>query len=151
MCSLLEKRRGSEERLFFSKLLVLLQPISWPAVALYFLIGGGLVWFYIEEKKKSDASRFCWCCCAIAHTFAFFLSFPELREKLSKSVGAARIGGPWTLVDQYGNPISDAEFRGKYLFLYFGFTHCPDICPTELSLMTNVLENLGKLLMMECV
>ena len=63
---------------------------------------------------------------------------------MNKSVGMARIGGPFTLVDHNGKPVTDADYRGKYLFIYFGFTHCPDICPTELNLQKDVVEDLGK-------
>jgi protein SCO1/2 len=45
------------------------------------------------------------------------------------------IGGPFALTDQTGQPRSDADFRGKLMLVYFGFTNCPDICPTDLQQM----------------
>jgi protein SCO1/2 len=46
------------------------------------------------------------------------------------------IGGPFALIDQDGKRRTDADFRGKVLLVYFGFTYCPDVCPTDLQEMT---------------
>ena len=54
------------------------------------------------------------------------------------------VGGPFALVDHTGTPRTDAEFRGKLLFLYFGFTSCPDVCPTDLRSIGLALDQLGK-------
>jgi protein SCO1 len=54
------------------------------------------------------------------------------------------VGGPFALVDHTGTPRTDAEFRGKLLFVYFGFTSCPDVCPTDLGSIGLALEQLGK-------
>lgn len=56
---------------------------------------------------------------------------------------AAAIGGPFTLIDQDGKSRSDADFRGKYLLIYFGYTYCPDMCPTGLQSMSRALDQLG--------
>jgi cytochrome oxidase Cu insertion factor (SCO1/SenC/PrrC family) len=53
------------------------------------------------------------------------------------------IGGPLTLVDQYGAPRTDADFRGKLMLVYFGFTWCPDICPTDLQQIGLAVDQLG--------
>lgn len=60
-----------------------------------------------------------------------------------RSQGQALIGGPFELIDQTGVTRTDKDFRGKYMLVYFGFTHCPDICPTELQAMTEALAALG--------
>ena len=59
-----------------------------------------------------------------------------------KTVGKPSLGGPWTLVNSEGVPVTDASLRGKYLLFYFGFTRCPDICPSELVKVGNVLDKL---------
>lgn len=59
----------------------------------------------------------------------------------SKAAGS-EIGGPFTLVDQDGRTVTDAQFRGKWLLVYFGYTHCPDACPTALTNMAEALLDL---------
>jgi protein SCO1/2 len=58
--------------------------------------------------------------------------------------GPSAIGGPFKLVDQDGKPITDQDFRGRPFLVFFGHTHCPDICPTTLFEMSEVLRVLGK-------
>ncbi len=57
--------------------------------------------------------------------------------------GEALIGGPFTLIDQGGKTVTDQDFRGRYMLVFFGFTHCPDICPAELQVMSASLDELG--------
>jgi protein SCO1/2 len=59
------------------------------------------------------------------------------------TIGTAQIGGPFTLVDQNGVTRSDADFHGQWLLVYFGYTHCPDVCPITLSLIADVMDRLG--------
>ena len=61
------------------------------------------------------------------------------------SSGIARLGGPFTLVDQNGRTRTDAEFRGKLMLVYFGYTHCPDVCPTTLSRIAAALGSIDAL------
>lgn len=56
---------------------------------------------------------------------------------------AAAIGGPFSLIDQDGNRRTDQDYRGKLMLIYFGFTYCPDVCPTGLTIMANALDQLG--------
>ena len=53
------------------------------------------------------------------------------------------LGGPFTLVDQTGARRSDADFRGKYMLVFFGYTFCPDVCPTTLAVMAAALDKMG--------
>jgi protein SCO1/2 len=58
--------------------------------------------------------------------------------------GTPAIGGPFTLTDQNGRQVTEADFKGKPTLIYFGFTYCPDVCPTSLLLMQTAIEQLGK-------
>ena len=58
--------------------------------------------------------------------------------------GEPGIGGPFTLVDQDGRTVTDADFHGRWLLVYFGFTYCPDICPTSLTRNSDGIELLGE-------
>lgn len=60
------------------------------------------------------------------------------------SPGTARIGGPFSLIDDAGNPVTDEDFRGRYMLVYFGFTYCPDVCPTSLNRNMQALDLLGE-------
>jgi cytochrome oxidase Cu insertion factor (SCO1/SenC/PrrC family) len=59
--------------------------------------------------------------------------------------GRGHVGGPFELIDQNGNRRTDADFRGKLLIVYFGYTHCPDICPTDLAQIGLAVDKLGEL------
>jgi protein SCO1/2 len=56
--------------------------------------------------------------------------------------GTAMIGGPFTLVDQTGRTVTQDTLKGQWSLVYFGYTYCPDVCPTSLSVMTFALEAL---------
>jgi len=54
-----------------------------------------------------------------------------------------QIGGAFTLIDQNGKTVQDTDFRGKVMLVFFGFTHCPDVCPVTMTVMTRTMELLG--------
>ena len=87
-------------------------PVTWASMALAIFVSGGLVVFYNSEKERRQNE--------------------SAMASQTKTVGKALIGGPWSLFDAEGKLRTDADFRGKFLFVYFGFTKCPDICPNEL-------------------
>ncbi|MGL4289857.1 MAG: SCO family protein, partial [Phreatobacter sp.] len=53
------------------------------------------------------------------------------------------IGGPFALVDHHGRTRTDQDFRGSLLLVYFGYTYCPDICPTDLLAIGQAIDLLG--------
>jgi protein SCO1/2 len=60
-----------------------------------------------------------------------------------QSSGTALVGGPFSLVGTDGKTVTDRDFRGRYMLVFFGFTHCPDICPAELQVIAEALDKLG--------
>ena len=63
---------------------------------------------------------------------------------LPVSTGEALVGGSFSLRDQDGKMVNDRNFLGKYMLVFFGYTYCPDICPTELQVMTQAIEAMGR-------
>lgn len=57
--------------------------------------------------------------------------------------GTALIGGPFSLVDHTGKRVSEKDFAGKYMLIFFGYTFCPDFCPGELQVISAALDRLG--------
>jgi protein SCO1/2 len=56
---------------------------------------------------------------------------------------AVKIGGPFVLTNHLGKTVSDTVYRGRYLYIYFGYGYCPDVCPTELANMAATIDALG--------
>jgi cytochrome oxidase Cu insertion factor (SCO1/SenC/PrrC family) len=61
----------------------------------------------------------------------------------STGSGVALIGGPFTMVNHKGETVTDKTYLGKPMLMFFGFTFCPDVCPTELQVMAAALDELG--------
>ena len=79
---------------------------------------------------------------ALALAAAAFLTFSPARQGSSGS-GVASVGGPFTLTTQEGKPLSDTDLRGMPFLVFFGFTRCPDVCPTKLFEISEVLRAAG--------
>jgi protein SCO1 len=71
---------------------------------------------------------------------AYSIRFPSAG---TRTEGTALIGGPFSLSDTEGKRVADSDFRGKFMLVFFGYTHCPDVCPTELQNMADMLAKLG--------
>src|ERR1700754_1371732 len=67
-----------------------------------------------------------------------------LMGDLKKIAAPAAIGGPFQLSDQSGQPVTDKDLKGRPTLIFFGFTHCPDVCPTSLFEISEVLRAMGK-------
>lgn len=59
------------------------------------------------------------------------------------AASAPRIGGPFSLVDHNGRDVTDRTFRGRFMLIFFGYTYCPDICPTDLQIIGQAMDRLG--------
>ncbi len=58
--------------------------------------------------------------------------------------GGVQVGGSFSLIDQTGKAVTDATWRGRWMLIYFGYTTCPDVCPTELQTIVEALDSLGR-------
>ena len=84
-----------------------------------------------------------WGVAAIA-TAVFVVVWAEGASKARVATsGQPDVGGPFSLVDHTGEPVTDADFAGGHMLIYFGFATCPDVCPMSLGVMAQALELLG--------
>lgn len=87
---------------------------------------------------------------ATAFVFGALIAFVVLNltgraqgPVISQVSGTALVGGPFTMTDHTGKRVTEKDFAGQYMLIFFGFTNCPDICPAELQVMTAAIERLG--------
>lgn len=97
--------------------------VNWKAMSIFLVVGAGLTWYFQREKKRLETRR---------------------REEEAQAVGRPSIGGPFKLIDQNGNTLTNEDLLGKFCLLYFGFSMCPDICPEELDKMAEILNDINK-------
>src|SRR5690242_15448772 len=87
------------------------------------------------------------CCAGILVLAAGALLGYVLREAPRGASGtplASMIGGKFSLVDQNGETFTDANLKGKWHLVFFGYTHCPDVCPTALNELSLAFDKLGR-------
>src|SRR5437870_4968778 len=65
------------------------------------------------------------------------------RASIPSAPQTAAIGGPFRLTDQDGRTLTDQDLRGHPFLVFFGFTHCPDVCPTTLFEVSEIMRQLG--------
>lgn len=81
--------------------------------------------------------------CVVTLAVALLPALPPAEASDQGPPLPIQFGGPFSLIDHQGVRRSDADFRGRLLLIFFGYTYCPDICPTNLSTMSHALEALG--------
>ncbi len=74
----------------------------------------------------------------VAVAGAALIALPRIQSMSD----APSVGGPFALVDGHGKTITDADFHGKLMLVYFGYTFCPDVCPTTLGVIGQALDKL---------
>lgn len=80
---------------------------------------------------------------ALAGAIAAAAWWPRLWNHNPVSIGEALVGGPFAMTDQNGRRVTEQDFRGKFMLVFFGYTYCPDVCPTELQVMAAAAMQLG--------
>ena len=77
--------------------------------------------------------------------FTAYIVFSALVPRSTDEAGSGQvaIGGPFELVDHDGRTVTEKDFAGRLMLVYFGFTHCPDICPTGLQTIAIAMDQLG--------
>lgn len=101
-------------------------PVSWLSFLLLAATGAGLI-FYFDRVKKRHIEE---------------INAVSTAVKQGPSAGKAAIGGPFSLVDHNGKAVTDNDFMGNWTVIYFGFTHCPDICPDELQKLAAAVDKI---------
>lgn len=97
--------------------------ITWTNLAISSVIGGAFIYYVSILKEDKDK---------------------QIEAQRKRQLGKAAIGGRFDLVDQDNKPVKSEDFFGKWLLVYFGFTHCPDVCPDEIEKMVQTVEELNK-------
>ena len=87
---------------------------------------------------------------AMAFAFGTLVAFVMLQlsggntgATMTQIEGKPLIGGPFSLIDHNGKRVTEKDFEGHFMLVFFGYTYCPDVCPAELQVMTAALEQLG--------
>ena len=83
-----------------------------------------------------------WVTGVLAAVIVFGLRWVGGPSETATALAEVSIGGPFTLTDQNGRRVSDEEFRGRLMLVYFGYTFCPDVCPLGLTTIAEALDRL---------
>ncbi|XP_011068324.1 PREDICTED: protein SCO1 homolog, mitochondrial [Acromyrmex echinatior] len=98
-------------------------PITWKSLTISGIIGTGLVLYVHHLRMEKDKA---------------------IAKERRRQLGKAKIGGKFELINTEGKTVKSDDFLGQWVLIYFGFTHCPDVCPDEIEKMTNVVNTLEK-------
>ncbi|NWY19282.1 SCO1 protein, partial [Aphelocoma coerulescens] len=98
--------------------------VSWRSLAATVVLGGGLLAGMKVVKRRKEE---------------------ELEKERNRGIGKPLLGGPFSLVSHEGQPRTSKDYIGQWVLIYFGFTHCPDICPDELEKMIAVVDEIDRI------
>ncbi|XP_049633610.1 protein SCO1 homolog, mitochondrial [Suncus etruscus] len=99
-------------------------PVSWKSLAITFAVGGAVL-AGMKYLKKEKTER--------------------LEKQRQRSIGKPLLGGPFSLTTHLGEAKTDKDYLGQWVLIYFGFTHCPDVCPEELEKMIQVVDEIDNI------
>ena len=103
-------------------------------------LSGLLLAFMLYIRREKEAGKQT----SRANIFKFLIIFyAAIQRERARVLGKAAIGGAFSLVDHNGTLKTSQDFKGEWLLIYFGFTHCPDICPDEIQKLIKVVDALG--------
>ena len=85
-------------------------------------------------------SRARWLMLALAVLLAFGLGWMRFAAPPPGNMTGSSLGGAFALIDQDGQPVTDGDFKGRYRLMYFGYTFCPDVCPTDAAVLSRGLQ-----------
>ncbi|AOA64590.1 Copper-binding protein [Komagataella phaffii CBS 7435] len=94
---------------------------TWKAVVLFAVVGTVVTFFFKKEKKRLELQK---------------------EADQNRGMGKPLVGGPFDLIDTNGEQFTQEKLKDKFSLIYFGFTHCPDICPDELDKLGLMLDEL---------
>ncbi|KAI0461401.1 Cu-binding protein [Komagataella kurtzmanii] len=94
---------------------------TWKAVVLFAVVGTVVTFFFKKEKKRLELQK---------------------EADQNRGMGKPLVGGPFDLIDTNGEQFTQEKLKDKFTLIYFGFTHCPDICPDELDKLGLMLDEL---------
>lgn len=99
-----------------------MQPVTWRGFVIAFAVGGTALAIYNRERRR--------------------ITYEVQTTRQGPSLGKAAVGGPFELMNTDGQVVTDKDFRGKFMLIYFGFTSCPDVCPEEMAKISEALDSL---------
>jgi protein SCO1 len=119
----------------------MLKVIRYSAVALLLVVGGIWAWAWVDRAPGQG----------VADSFAERLAGVFGRDLVVPGAGGGGVqlpaglalGGPFSLVRHDGQAVTERDYAGQWMLVFFGFTFCPDVCPTELGRVADLLDELG--------
>jgi protein SCO1/2 len=117
----------------------MLKVIRYASLALLALVAGIWGWAWVSKSPDETLGE------AFASRLAgvFGQSMPVPSQGGMQLPQGMVLGGPFSLVNQEGRAVTERDFAGRWLLVYFGFTYCPDVCPTELGTIAAALDAMG--------